>query len=162
MWAPTPRQLSSKKNSQSHLNIHDGRAGYGALPDNPGDVYADSAYRGQVFAIAGGQAWSPEGCTDRGLGGVQATIRCARSVTGIIACSASVAGLRRSLEPGNAAMVCGACGGKGGPGEGNPPGPSHCTRLQPETNDDDLLFAHQVEGNATGKISARPLQPRPL
>ena len=33
-------------------NIHDGRAGYGALPDNPGDVYADSGYRGQVFASA--------------------------------------------------------------------------------------------------------------
>src|SRR5471030_2673558 len=33
-------------------NIHDGRAGHSALPDNPGDVYADSAYRGQVFASA--------------------------------------------------------------------------------------------------------------
>ena len=33
-------------------NIHDGRAGYDALPDNPGDVYADSGYRGQVFASA--------------------------------------------------------------------------------------------------------------
>jgi len=33
-------------------NIHDGHAGYGALPDNPGDVYADSGYRGQVFASA--------------------------------------------------------------------------------------------------------------
>ena len=43
----------------------------------------------------------------------QATIRCACSVAEIIACSASVAELRRSLEPGNAAMVCGACGGKG-------------------------------------------------
>jgi transposase, IS5 family len=33
-------------------NIHDGRAGHSALPDNPGDVYADSGYRGQVFASA--------------------------------------------------------------------------------------------------------------
>jgi hypothetical protein len=65
---------------------------------------------------------SPQRCWPRveprrscrpGLVGGQATIRCARSAAGIIACSASVAELRRSLEPGNAAMVCGACGGKG-------------------------------------------------
>jgi IS5 family transposase len=31
-------------------NVHDGRAGGSALPDEPGDVYADSAHRGQVFA----------------------------------------------------------------------------------------------------------------
>lgn len=33
-------------------NVHDGRAGSGALPDDPGEVYADSAYRGQAFASA--------------------------------------------------------------------------------------------------------------
>jgi IS5 family transposase len=33
-------------------NVHDGRAGGGALPDDPGDVYADSAYRGSAFAAA--------------------------------------------------------------------------------------------------------------
>ena len=33
-------------------NINDGRAGAGALPDEPGEVYADSAYRGQVFGSA--------------------------------------------------------------------------------------------------------------
>ena len=33
-------------------NVNDGRAGPGALPADPGDVYADSAYRGQVFATA--------------------------------------------------------------------------------------------------------------
>lgn len=33
-------------------NLHDGRAGGGALPDNPGDVFADSGYRGQHFASA--------------------------------------------------------------------------------------------------------------
>ena len=33
-------------------NVHDGRAGGDALPDEPGDVYADSAYRGQRFAAA--------------------------------------------------------------------------------------------------------------
>lgn len=33
-------------------NAHDGRNGGLALPDDPGDVYADSAYRGRAFAEA--------------------------------------------------------------------------------------------------------------
>ena len=33
-------------------NIHDGRAGPDALPDNPGEVFADSAYRGNHFSDA--------------------------------------------------------------------------------------------------------------
>jgi IS5 family transposase len=30
-------------------NINDGKAGPEALPDNPGEVFADSAYRGHHF-----------------------------------------------------------------------------------------------------------------
>jgi IS5 family transposase len=33
-------------------NVHDGRAGGGALPEAPGEVYADSAYRGPIFGAA--------------------------------------------------------------------------------------------------------------
>lgn len=33
-------------------NVHDGRAGGDALPDQPGTVYADSAYRGEAFGSA--------------------------------------------------------------------------------------------------------------
>jgi len=33
-------------------NAHDGRSGHMALPDDPGEVFADSAYRGQAFAGA--------------------------------------------------------------------------------------------------------------
>lgn len=33
-------------------NAHDGRNGEAALPDDPGEVFADSAYRGRVFADA--------------------------------------------------------------------------------------------------------------
>ena len=33
-------------------NINDGKAGPDALPDNPGDVFADSAYRGSYFGDA--------------------------------------------------------------------------------------------------------------
>ncbi|MEJ0092748.1 MAG: transposase [Methylocella sp.] len=33
-------------------NINDGKAGPDALPDNPGEVFADSAYRGSHFGDA--------------------------------------------------------------------------------------------------------------
>jgi len=33
-------------------NVNDGQAGPDALPDDPGDVFADSAYRGQPFGDA--------------------------------------------------------------------------------------------------------------
>lgn len=33
-------------------NVHDGRAGAAVLPDDPGVVYADSAYRGSAFTAA--------------------------------------------------------------------------------------------------------------
>ena len=33
-------------------NRHDGRCGDLALPEAPGEVYADSGYRGEVFAAA--------------------------------------------------------------------------------------------------------------
>ncbi len=44
-------------------NVHDGQAGHGALPDDPGDVLADSGYRGQIF-MADVLAWLPywHGC----------------------------------------------------------------------------------------------------
>jgi IS5 family transposase len=32
--------------------VHNGRAGGGALPEAPGEVYADSAYRGPIFGAA--------------------------------------------------------------------------------------------------------------
>jgi transposase, IS5 family len=33
-------------------NVHDGKAGGDALPNNPGQVFADSAYRGETFRAA--------------------------------------------------------------------------------------------------------------
>lgn len=42
-------------------NINDGRAGSGALPDDPGEVFADSAYQGQHF----GEAVRTKGGTPR-------------------------------------------------------------------------------------------------
>ena len=41
-------------------NVNDGKAGCGVIPDDPGDVYADSAYRGRRFReaveVRGGRA----------------------------------------------------------------------------------------------------------
>jgi IS5 family transposase len=41
-----------KRVSVTPGNAHDGRSGEAALPDSPGTVFADSAYRGQIFAAA--------------------------------------------------------------------------------------------------------------
>jgi IS5 family transposase len=38
--------------SVTPANVHDGRQGPEVLPDDPGDVFADSAYRGEYFAAA--------------------------------------------------------------------------------------------------------------
>ena len=38
--------------SVTSANINDGKAGPDALPDNPGEVFADSAYRGSHFRDA--------------------------------------------------------------------------------------------------------------
>lgn len=89
-------------------NVHDGQAGHGALPDDPGDVLADSGYRGQTFEAAvlakGGvpkvvqvSAWGRPGTTPQGS-----------SRAGTTACNGFAVGLRKSSEPGNVATVCGA------------------------------------------------------
>jgi IS5 family transposase len=41
-----------EKVSVTPANVNDGRAGPDALPDDPGDVFADSAYRGSHFSDA--------------------------------------------------------------------------------------------------------------
>lgn len=41
-----------EKISVTPANVNDGRAGPAALPDDPGEVFADSAYRGSHFASA--------------------------------------------------------------------------------------------------------------
>jgi transposase, IS5 family len=93
-------------------NVHDGRAGGAVVPDDPGLVYADSAYRGARFAEA-----------VRALGGVT---RVAPPSTGAAKAarkrrrpspprsgrsSASARASRRSSGPGSAATACAGCDG---------------------------------------------------
>src|SRR5450759_5197387 len=162
MWALTPRQLSSK-NSQSHLatfmTVVLDIAPCRTIPVTSTPIAA-TAVRS-----------SPQLCWPRvvprrscrpGLGGYQAPIRCARSVAGIIACTASVAELRRSwnLET----QLWFAAHAVERVGEGNPPGPSHRARLQSETNDDDSNCREclRSETNATRKSALDRYSPRLL
>jgi IS5 family transposase len=52
MSAPTLKRPWSRSFPLPPGNLHVGRAGGGALRFNPGDVFADSGYRGQHFASA--------------------------------------------------------------------------------------------------------------
>ena len=47
--APTPTRLWI---AITPANVNDGKAGPQALPDEPGEVFADSAYRGKTFREA--------------------------------------------------------------------------------------------------------------
>jgi IS5 family transposase len=90
-------------------NAHDGRTGGEALPENPGDVYADSGYRGTTFASAvqakGGRPhvvqtgvdWEGTSCGSCGPGTITSNM-CA-------------AGLRRFSVPGSATTACDAYAG---------------------------------------------------
>ncbi len=96
-------------------NVNDGRAGPDALPDDPGEVFADSAYRGDHF----GKAVRARGGTPRVIAtGMWGAIQRRRSLglpptTGLS--TACVAGSRKSLEHGSAATACAACDGAGWP-----------------------------------------------
>ena len=97
-------------------NAHDGRSGHLALPDDPGDVFADSAYRGQAFAAAvtakGGtprvivtSIWAKSDPASQ----AEAERRLAAWNARATGCAA---GSRRSSEPGNAPAGSGACDGE--------------------------------------------------
>ena len=82
-------------------NVHDGNHGESALPPDPGEVYADSAYRGRRFAAAvrvrGGTARHRN--TKRSIGWPNDTARS----TGY------EPGSRRSSGPGSAPTASGGC-----------------------------------------------------
>lgn len=94
-------------------NVHDGKAGHSALPDDPGDVFADSGYRGQAFTAA-----------VRAKGGVAKIIQTSAwgrpgddTLRRLKSWNYSVQRIRCRIEkilgPGSAAMVCGGCDGEG-------------------------------------------------
>jgi transposase, IS5 family len=94
-------------------NINDGRAGPDALPDNPGEVFADSAYRGNHF----GDAVRAKGGTPRivatAMWGRDETEPRRGSTPGTSPFIVSAGGSRRSSELGSEAMDFAACDGEG-------------------------------------------------
>ena len=94
-------------------NINDGKAGPDALPDNPGDVFADSAYRGNHF----GDAVRAKGGTPRivatGSGDGTKLKHWHALRPGTNRSIAFVAGSRRSSAPGGEATAFAGCDGEG-------------------------------------------------
>lgn len=97
--------------------MNDGKASPDALPDHPGDVYADSAYRGDHF----GKAVIAKGgrpkivaltCGDAMKPKYGRTL-----MPGTNRSTAPVDGSRRFSAPGNEAMVYGGCDGEGWQGQ---------------------------------------------
>ena len=101
--------------SITSANINDGKAGPEALPDNPGEVFADSAYRGNHFRdavrakggipriVATGMWGRDKAETLRKLHEWNRPIHRVRG------------GSRRSSEHGSAATVCAECDGEVSP-----------------------------------------------
>ena len=96
-------------------NINDGRAGPDALPENPGEVFADSAYRGSHFREAVRAKGGIPRIVATGMWAATNRKRWQSSKPGTSRSTASEAGSRKSSEHGNKAMVCAACDGAGWP-----------------------------------------------
>ena len=94
-------------------NINDGRAGPDALPDAPGEVSADSAYRGAHFREAVRAKGGTPHIAVTGMWGSDEQQTLARlaafNATGCAAAS------RKSSAPGNEVTACGACDGPASP-----------------------------------------------
>lgn len=115
--------------SVTPANVHDGRDGPAALPEQPGDVFADSAYGGQHFAAAvlakgGVPRVAVTGC---GVGTRPRPWRGSGPGTG--RSSGCARASRRSSAPGNAATGCGACDGEASLA----PPPRSCSPQPPTT-----------------------------
>lgn len=86
-------------------NINDGRAGPDALPDNPGEVFADSAYRGAISAMRCAPKAAHHASLQPPCGGATRSKPWHGSTPGTNRYIASAGGSRRSLVPGSGAMV---------------------------------------------------------
>jgi IS5 family transposase len=102
--------------SITSANINDGRAGPEALPDNPGEVFADRAPIAAITsAMRCGQRATYHGSSPPACGAATSRKRCANSTNGINRSIAYVVGSRRFSEPGSAATACDGCDGEASP-----------------------------------------------
>lgn len=86
-------------------NAHDGLAGGAALPEGPGEVFADSACRGEIFDSAVRTRGGTPRIVATSMWGDRGTTRRASSAAGTTRSSVSASGLRRTSEPGSTAMT---------------------------------------------------------
>ena len=94
-------------------NVNDGKAGPLALPDEPGEVFADSAYRGKTFREA---VQAKGGClrvAATGMWGRDEAETLARLGLGTGRSTAFVAASKKSSERGSEATAFDACAGEG-------------------------------------------------
>lgn len=109
-------------------NVHDGRAGHEALPDDPGEVFADSAYRGPHFGDAVRAKGGTPGSSRPRCGRAIRVRRTPSWTRGTPRSTGSALGSRRSSAPGSDATDCAACDG-----EVSPAPPSRSISPQPPT-----------------------------
>ena len=98
--------------SITSANINDGKAGPDALPDNPGEVFADSAYRGSHFRDAVRAKGGIPRIVATGMWGRDEAERFASSMHGTNRYIGCAVGSRRSSAPGSDATACAECDGE--------------------------------------------------
>jgi len=98
--------------SITSANINDGKAGPDALPDNPGEVFADSAYRGSHFRDAVRAKGGIPRIVATGMWGRDEAERFASSMHGTNRSIGCAVGSRRSSAPGSDATACAECDGE--------------------------------------------------
>ncbi len=92
-------------------NVHDGKGGIEALPSDPGEVFADSAYRGSRFETAVRAKGAHPGLLPRAYGDVTRPKRASVSTPGTGRSIVFALGSRRSSGPESGPMACAACAG---------------------------------------------------
>jgi IS5 family transposase len=91
-------------------NVNDGKAGPQALPDEPGEVFADSAYRGKTFREA---VQAKGGCLRVAATGMWGRDEAETLRLGTGRSTAFVAASKKSSERGSEATAFDACAGEG-------------------------------------------------
>jgi IS5 family transposase len=129
-------------------NINDGRAGLGALPENPGEVFADSAYRGSHFRDAVRARGGVPRIVATACGGVTKPKRCKSSKIGTSRSTGCGAGSRRSSAPGNEATACAGCDGAASP---KPPAKSISPPSPTTLNEPSISCSKRDEVQAIGE-----------
>lgn len=126
--------------SVTPANVNDGREGSAVLPERPGDVFADSAYRGQHFTEAVRAKGGVARVALRRCGAGTSGRRWHGSRLGAARSSGCGHGSRRSSARGSAATACGGCDG-----EASRVPPPRSTSPQPPTTSSEASISTQPD-----------------